>query len=103
MISHEYHDASSWSNKRVNEISDGSTTRREFLLAVGVYMGTAPLFGCGGGNSATVSTKTAPTSAPQSLDITPTVTFDDTATPGLTTFYGELSDSSSPDPVFGFS
>jgi len=33
----------------------------------------------------------------------PTVTFDDTATPGLTTFYGELSDSSSPDPVFGFS
>jgi hypothetical protein len=37
------------------------------------------------------------------LDITPTVTFDDTATPGLTTLYGELSDSSSPDPVFGFS
>jgi hypothetical protein len=35
--------------------------------------------------------------------MTPTVTFDDTATPGLTTFYGELSDSSSPDPVFGFS
>ncbi|HMI75236.1 MAG TPA: hypothetical protein VK495_11035 [Steroidobacteraceae bacterium] len=44
-----------------------------------------------------------PSSAPQSSDITPTVTFDDAATPGLTTFHGELSDSSSPDPVFGFS
>jgi hypothetical protein len=103
MISHEYHDASSRSNKRVKRINDGGTTRREFLLAVGVYMGTAPLFGCGGGTSATVATTPPPTSAPQSSDMTPTVTFDDTATPGLTTFYGELSDSSSPDPVFGFS
>jgi hypothetical protein len=37
------------------------------------------------------------------MDDTPTVTFDDTATADLTTFYGELSGSSSPDPVFGFS
>jgi hypothetical protein len=103
MISHEYHDASSRSNKRVRKINDGSTTRREFLVAVGVCMGTAPLFGCGGGTSATVATRMPPSSAPQSSDITPTVTFDDAATPGLTTFHGELSDSSSPDPVFGFS
>ena len=66
-------------------------------------MGTAPLFGCGGGTSATAATRMPPSSAPQSSDITPTVTFDGAATPGLTTFHGELSDSSSPDPVFGFS
>ena len=88
---------------RGNKINDGSTTRREFLVAVGVCMSTAPLFGCGGGTSATVATALPPPSTPQSSDITPTVTFDDIATPGLTTFYGDLSGSSMPNPVFGFS
>jgi hypothetical protein len=45
----------------------------------------------------------APASVPPLLDITPTVTFDDTATAGLTTSDAYLTGSSTINPVFGFS
>ena len=86
-----------------NEIKDGSTTRRKLLIAVGVCLSAAPLFGCGGGSPALSSMTQFQPAAPAPLDIMPTATFDDTATPGLTTFYGYLTGASTADPVFGYS
>jgi hypothetical protein len=88
-----------------------NTNRREVLIALGVGM-TAPLFGCGGGGgspavaSAPPSSPTPPTPpppTPPALDITPTVTFDATATSGLTTNFAYLSGSSTVNPAFTFS
>jgi lysophospholipase L1-like esterase len=92
-----------------------NTNRREVLIALGVGM-TAPLFGCGGGGGspAVASAPSAPTPptptppappppTPPPLDITPTVTFDATATSGLTTNYAYLSASSAVNPAFTFS
>ena len=89
------------------------TNRREILIALGVGM-TAPLFGCGGGGGggAAASMPSAPTPPsnptpppppPPTLDITPTVTFDATATTGLTTNYAYLTGSSAVNPAFTFS
>jgi hypothetical protein len=74
------------------------------LIAFGVCMGAAPLIGCGGGGSPAIASTTQTTaSAPPPLDIMPTVTFDDTATAGLTPFYGYLTGSSTANPAFGYS
>jgi hypothetical protein len=53
--------------------------------------------------SATASAPRPPAAAPPPSDIAPTVTFDGKATAGLTTSYGYLTDSSTINPVFGFS
>jgi lysophospholipase L1-like esterase len=88
--------------------------RREILIALGIGM-TAPLFGCGGGGGgagAVASAPSAPTPPPPTppvppppptLDITPTVTFDATATSGLTTNYAYLTGSAAVNPAFTFS
>jgi len=73
-------------------------TRRQILIALGIGI-TTPLVGCGGGSSAS----TPPPPLPQPLDITPTVTFDGTATTGLTTEYAYLTASSTLNPAFTFS
>ena len=80
--------------------------RREVLIALGVGM-TAPLFGCGGGGGggsgvAPPPSAPPPPPPPPSLDITPTVTFDGTATSGLTTNYAYLTASSAVNPAFTF-
>jgi hypothetical protein len=107
IIRHEYHEASSRSNMGF-EITNDGTTRRELLIAIGMCVSASPLFGCGGGSSsmmtsAATSAPGPPASATPPLDIAPTVAFDDTATVGLTTSYGYLTDSSATNPVFGFS
>jgi len=85
-----------------------SANRREVLIALGVGM-TVPLFGCGGGGgggSAVAPPPSAPPPPPPpppTLDITPTVTFDATATNGLTTNYAYLTGSSAVNPAFTFS
>ena len=92
--------------------------RRQILIALGVGM-TAPLFGCGGGggsgaaasapSSPTPPTPTPPTptpptpTPPPTLDLTPTVTFDGTATSGLTVNNAYLPASSAVNPAFTFS
>jgi hypothetical protein len=89
--------------------------RRQILLALSVGM-TAPLFGCGGGGGggAAASAPSAPTPPPTTpppppppppptLDITPTVTFDATATAGLTVNNAYLTSSSAVNPAFTFS
>ncbi|MEO7207709.1 MAG: hypothetical protein ABI356_13645 [Steroidobacteraceae bacterium] len=82
------------------------TNRREILIALGVGM-TAPLFGCGGGGGggAAASTPSAPPPPPPPppLDITPSVTFDATATSGLITNNAYLTGSSAVNPAFTFS
>jgi lysophospholipase L1-like esterase len=88
-----------------------TATRRGVLIALGIGM-TAPLFGCGGGGaggaaaSAPVSPPpsdpTPPPPPPPTLDVTPTVTFDSTATAGLTTNYAYLTGSSEINPAFSF-
>lgn len=110
-VRHEYHDAASRSNRGValaigtrnwqRRFNDGGTTRREFLLGFGVCMSAAPLFGCGGGGSSGFTSPRA--FAPPPLDVMPTATFDDTATLGLTTYNGYLTDSSTANPAFGYS
>jgi lysophospholipase L1-like esterase len=85
------------------------TNRREVLIALGMGM-TAPLFGCGGGGSgAPASSPAAPTDPatptpppPPMMDITPTVTFDATATSGLTANNAYLTSSSTVNPAFTF-
>jgi lysophospholipase L1-like esterase len=90
-----------------------SANRREVLLALSLGM-TAPLFGCGGGGgSAAVApppsspTPPAPPAPPPPppppLDITPTVTFDATATSSLTTNNAYLTGSAAVNPAFTFS
>lgn len=68
---------------------------------------TAPLFGCGGGGGggAAASTPSAPPPPPPPppLDITPSVTFDATATSGLITNNAYLTGSSAVNPAFTFS
>jgi lysophospholipase L1-like esterase len=93
--------------------SDFTATRRGVLIALGVGI-TAPLFGCGGGggSAAVAAPPSSPTPPPDptppppppppTLDITPTVTFDSTATSGLTTNYAYLTGSSTVNPVFTF-
>jgi lysophospholipase L1-like esterase len=87
-----------------------SATRREVLIALGVSM-TAPLFGCGGGGGGSSAPPPVvqtpppppPPPPPPTLDITPTVTFDATATSGLTTNYAYLTGTSAVNPAFTFS
>jgi hypothetical protein len=91
-------------------VSERTTTRRGVLMALGLGM-TAPLFfGCGGGggSSAGASAPSSPQpppppSSPPPLDVTPTVTFDSTATAGLTTSNAFLTASAAINPVFNFS
>jgi hypothetical protein len=97
-----------------------SANRREVLIALGIGM-TAPLFGCGGGGGSPVvaaapSAPTPPTPTPTPPPpppppptppppppvVTPTVTFDATATPGLTTNFAYLTGSAAVNPVFTF-
>lgn len=81
-----------------------STNRREVLIALGVGM-TVPLFGCGGGGGSSappVVNQPPPPPPPPTLDITPTVTFDATASSGLTTNYAYLTGSSAVNPAFTF-
>ena len=85
------------------KIRDAGTARRKLLIAFGVCMSAAPLFGCGGGSPAIASMTQPQAAAPPPLDIMPTAAFDDTATAGLTTFYAYLTGSSTADPVFGYS
>jgi hypothetical protein len=77
-----------------------NTGRRELLIAFGGGM-TIPLFGCGGG-AKSASSPAAPPPPPPQLDLTPTVTFDGTATSGLTTEHAYLSNAAKPNPVFSF-
>jgi lysophospholipase L1-like esterase len=88
-----------------------NTSRREVLIALSVAGMAAPLFGCGGGGgggaaapppATTPPTPPAPPPPPP-LDITPTATFDATATPGLTANYAYLTGSSAVNPAFTFS
>jgi hypothetical protein len=85
-----------------NQFDGGGTTRRKSLLGFCVCMSVALLFGCGGGSPGGTSTAAARAFGPP-LDITPTATFDDTATAGLTTYYGYLTGASTANPVFGYS
>jgi hypothetical protein len=89
------------------------STRREILIALGLGA-TAPLFvacGGGGGGGAAASAPSAPTPpptpptppTPPPLDLTPTVTFDATATSGLTTNNAYLTSSAAVNPAFTFS
>src|ERR1700679_4232344 len=93
------------------------STRREILIALGLGA-TAPLFvacGGGGGGGAAASAPSAATPpptppptpptppTPPALDITPTVTFDATATSGLTINNAYLTSSSAVNPAFTFS
>jgi hypothetical protein len=88
-----------------------NANRREVLIALGVGM-TVPLFGCGGGGGGG-SAVAPPPSAPQppppppppppTLDITPTVTFDATATAGLMLNNAYLTASSAVNPAFTYS
>jgi hypothetical protein len=100
-----------------------SANRREVLVALGIGM-TAPLFGCGGGGGspAVASVPSAPTPPPPTPPpptpppptpppppppppppvLTPTVTFDATATSGLTTNFAYLTGSAAVNPVFTF-
>ena len=92
-----------------------NTTRREVLVALGLAGMAAPLFGCGGGGGGSAAavnppptttpppTQPTPPPPPPPLDITPTVTFDATATAGLTTNYAYLTGSSALNPAFTFS
>ncbi|HEX3912458.1 MAG TPA: hypothetical protein VHW71_03030 [Steroidobacteraceae bacterium] len=90
------------------------TNRREVLKALGVGVITAPLFGCGGGggSGAVAPPPSSPTPPPPTppappppptLDIMPTVTFDATATSGLTTNFAYLTGSAAVNPAFTFS
>jgi hypothetical protein len=94
------------SSKPGSGLTFSKTSRREVLLALGVGM-TAPLFGCGGGGggggSGTSTTPPPPPPPPPTLDITPTVTFDATATSGLTANDAYLTGSSAVNPAFTFS
>ena len=95
-----------------SSLATARTNRRKVLIALGVGM-TAPLFGCGGGggSGAVASAPSAPTSPPSdpspppppTLDITPTVTFDATATSGLTVNNAYLTGTSAVNPAFTFS
>ena len=84
-------------------------TRREVLIALSVAGMAAPLFGCGGGGGGSAAAMPPPTTTPPppppppTLDITPTATFDATATPGLTANYAYLTGSSALNPAFTFS
>jgi hypothetical protein len=92
-----------------------NTTRREVLVALGLAGMAAPLFGCGGGGGGSAAAVNPPPTTtpppaqppppppPPALDITPTVTFDATATSGLTTNYAYLTGSSALNPAFTFS
>jgi hypothetical protein len=83
--------------------------RREVLIALGVGM-TVPLFGCGGGGgggAAAAPPPSAPTPPPPTPPApppptTPTVTFDATATSGLTTNFAYLTGSAAVNPAFTF-
>src|ERR1700689_394556 len=86
--------------------------RREVLIALGVGM-TVPLFGCGGGGGGGGAVVTPPPSTPTPPPppppappppppTTPTVTFDATATSGLTTNFAYLTGSAAVNPVFTF-
>jgi len=74
-------------------------TRRQILIGLGIGV-TMPLVGCGGGSSASTP---PPSPSPTPLDITPTVTFDGTASTGLTTEHAYLTASSTLNPAFTFS
>ena len=108
-------------NEVESTYASAKPNRRQILLALGVGM-TAPLFGCGGGggSGAAASAPSAPTPPPATpppatppppppppppptLDITPTVTFDGTATSGLTVNNAYLTASSAVNPAFTFS
>jgi len=92
-----------------------SANRREVLIALGVSM-TAPLFGCGGGGGSSAvapppsgTPPPAPTPTPTPTPTPPpppppplTVTFDATATPGLTPNFAYLTGSAAVNPVFTF-
>jgi hypothetical protein len=87
-------------------VPDFTTTRRHVLVALGLGM-TAPLFGCGGGggSSAGASVPSSPqppssSSPPPTLDVMPSVTFDSTATAGLTTSNAYLTASAATNPAF---
>lgn len=81
------------------------TNRRDVLKALGVGVVTAPLFGCGGGGGggAVTPPPAPPPPPPPTLDLTPTVTFDATATSGLTTNFAYLTGSSAVNSAFTFS
>jgi hypothetical protein len=98
------------------QVSDFNATRREVLIALGLTGMAAPLFGCGGGGGGSAAAVNPPPTMtpppdptppppppPPTVDITPTVTFDATATSGLTTNYAYLSGSSAVNPAFTFS
>ena len=85
-----------------------NATRREILVALGLAGMAAPLFGCGGGGGGYAAAvnpppTTTPPPPPPPLDTTPTVTFDATATSGLSTNYAYLTGSSAVNPAFTFS
>jgi hypothetical protein len=89
-----------------------NATRREVLVALGLIGAAAPLFGCGGGGGGspaavnpppTTTPPPPPPPPPPTLDLTPTVTFDATATSGLTTNFAYLTASSAVNPAFTFS
>jgi hypothetical protein len=86
-----------------------NATRREVLVALGLIGAAAPLFGCGGGGGSPAAVNPPPTTTPPPppppppLDLTPTVTFDATATSGLTSNLAYLTASSAVNPAFTFS
>src|SRR5258708_33729986 len=86
----------------------------EVLIALGVSV-TAPLFGCGGGGGSSAvapppsgtpppapTPTPTPTPTPPPAPPPPTVTFDATATPGLTPNLAYLTGSAAVNPVFTF-
>jgi hypothetical protein len=82
------------------EMSESSMARRELLIALGLCATAAPLFGCGGGSAPVTSA--ASSSASAQLDFTPTVTFSDTQTAGLTTYDAYLTDTAAVNPLFSY-
>ena len=86
----------------LEEMSESSMARRELLIALGLCATAAPLFGCGGGGAPVTSSASSSASASTQLDITPTVTFSDTQTAGLTTYDAFLTDVSAVNPLFSY-
>jgi hypothetical protein len=93
--------------RKTATVPELTTTRRGVMVALGLGM-TAPLFfGCGGGGGSSAGASAPqpppPPSSPPPLDVTPTVTFDSTATAGLTTSNAYLTASAAVNPAFNFS
>jgi hypothetical protein len=97
------------------ELDESGMARRELFLAIGLCASAAPLFGCGGASAPitmpTPTARTPPTSAPPPaplppapppLDVTPTVTFSDTQTAGLSVYDAYLTGASAPNSIFSY-